>query len=354
MTPHERPLPGPAASFGAALSAGIPVLETERTRLRAPALADFDDWCRVLHGPNTADLGGPFTRDEAFAEFCTCVATWLLRGHGLWTVEDRTTTERLGFVLLGFEPGDLEPELGWLFLPEAQGKGLAAEAARAARAHALGPLGLPALVSYITPGNIRSERLATRLGARPEPGPDGCTAWRHAPEAEGPTLTTARLILRRPRLSDLPACAAFWASDRSRLMGGPWTAAETARELDDLLAQWHKHGFSLFTVTLKGSDDAIGLIGPFFPDTHPEPELGWSLWDAALEGRGLATEAAIAARDWFFATSGHQTAVSYTHPDNAASHRLCESLGAVLDTQAPCPYPPPVRIYRHTAPLRMS
>lgn len=165
----------------------------------------------------------------------------------------------------------------------------------------------------------------------------------------GPILATQRLTLRPPRADDLPACAAFWASDRSRMMGGPWTADETAREFDDLLAQWAKHGFSLFTVTLKGSDDPIGQIGPFFPDSHPEPELGWSLWDAALGGQGLALEAAIVARDWFFANTTYKTAVSYTHPENTASHRLAERLGGVVDATAPCPYPPPVRIYRYNA-----
>ena len=163
------------------------------------------------------------------------------------------------------------------------------------------------------------------------------------------TLTTDRLILRQPALRDLPACAAFWASERSHMMGGPWTANETRIELADLFAQWDTHGFSLFTVTLKGADDAIGLIGPFYPDGHPEVELAWSLWDAALEGKGLALEAAMAARDWFFATSGHRTAVSYTHVDNHRSHRLCERMGAVVDPDARSSSPPPERIYRHNA-----
>lgn len=164
------------------------------------------------------------------------------------------------------------------------------------------------------------------------------------------TLTTERLTLRLPKASDLPACTAFWSSDRSHMMGGPWTADQTALEFADVLTQWQKHGFSLFIVTLKGSDAPIGLIGPFFPDDYFEPELGWSLWDATLEGQGLAYEAAAAARDWFFANTAYKTAVSYTHPDNTRSHRLCEKLGAVLDPDARSPYPPPEVIYRHHAP----
>jgi RimJ/RimL family protein N-acetyltransferase len=166
----------------------------------------------------------------------------------------------------------------------------------------------------------------------------------------GPVLQTARLRLRMPTLDDIPASYRFWSSDRSRLMGGPWTMETLVSETKDLLAQWQKHGFSLFTVTRPDSDDGIGGIGPFFPETHPEPELGWSLWNAADEGQGLAHEAAAAARDWFFATSGYQTAVSYTDPDNHRSHRLCERLGAKVDPVAAHPYgDEPTLTFRHFA-----
>ena len=165
-----------------------------------------------------------------------------------------------------------------------------------------------------------------------------------------PTLHTARLTLRKPLPSDLPAAAVFWASERSHLMGGPWTPEETAKETADLHAQWANHGFSLFTAVLKSTGQPIGGIGPFFPDTHPEPELGWSLWSADFEGKGLALEAALAARDWFFATTRYKTAVSYTDPDNHRSHRLCERMGAVVDPAALHPYgDQPTLTYRQFA-----
>lgn len=163
------------------------------------------------------------------------------------------------------------------------------------------------------------------------------------------TLTTARLVLRHPRMGDLPECAAFWASDRSHMMGGPWTPEVTERNLQEVIDLWDQNGFGLFAVTLQGIDRAVGLIGPWQPDGYPEAEIGWSLWDVAQEGQGLAFEAVTAARDWYFATTGRTTALSYTHVDNARSHRLCERLGAVHDPDAPSPSPPPERIYRHFA-----
>jgi RimJ/RimL family protein N-acetyltransferase len=175
--------------------------------------------------------------------------------------------------------------------------------------------------------------------------------YRLAQDANGgPVLETGRLRLRMPTLDDIPASFRFWSSARSQLMGGPWTMDQLTAETHGLLDQWRKHGFSLFTVTFHGSDDGIGGIGPFLPDTHPEPELGWSLWDAHNEGKGLAHEAAAAARDWFFATSGCKTAVSYTDPENHRSHRLCERLGATVDPAAPHPYgDEPTLTYRHFA-----
>ena len=164
-----------------------------------------------------------------------------------------------------------------------------------------------------------------------------------------PTLTTDRLALRVPDLSDCAASVAFILSDRARLMVDPMTEDEARAEFAAVIDHWAMRGFGLFAIMLRGSHTAIGLAGPWMPPTHPEPEIGWNLWDAAHEGKGYATEAARAARAWAFRSQGWKTAVSYIHPENHASHRLAERLGATVDPDAGCPYPPPVTIYRHSA-----
>jgi RimJ/RimL family protein N-acetyltransferase len=185
-TSHLTPIPGPAADLAARLRAALPVLETGRCLLRAPVLEDAPAWIEIMVPDAEGHLGGPHDADGAFREFAATVGTWLLRGHGLWTVTDHAGAV-LGFVLVGFEPGDAEPELGFLFRAHARGQGYAAEAAAAARDHALGALGLPGLVSYIAPGNAASRRLAERLGARFEGAvaydtdPEPAEIWRHAP-----------------------------------------------------------------------------------------------------------------------------------------------------------------------------
>jgi RimJ/RimL family protein N-acetyltransferase len=73
--------------------------------------------------------------------------------------------------------------------------------------------------------------------------------------------------------------------------------------------------------------------GPtFLAQLASRPELGWRLARGAW-GRGLATEAASAARDHAFATLALPELISIIHPENARSLRLASRLGMVLEGQ---------------------
>lgn len=192
---HEIPIPGPADQLSARIRDLVPEIETERLRLRAPTLADVDAYAEIACGPRGRGIGGPMSRDDAFRDFAMMVAGWTLRGHGLWTIEPKAGGEPLGFALIGFEPGDREPELGFMLREPAEGRGYAFEAASAARAFGFGRLGLPSMVSWIEEGNARSRALAERLGAALDEFPDvdaaGEVVYRHphaaAPAAPGET-----------------------------------------------------------------------------------------------------------------------------------------------------------------------
>ena len=151
---------GAAANAAAMHRASVPVIETARLRLRAPHLDDLGDWTRIFLAAFAEAGDGP---EQAWAEFSYYTAGWMLHGHGLWTVERLSDGARIGFVLVGLEWGDEEPELGYMILPEHGGHGYAAEAARAARDFGLGLLG--DLVSYVDPANAASGSLAAKLGA---------------------------------------------------------------------------------------------------------------------------------------------------------------------------------------------
>lgn len=104
---------------------------------------------------------------------------------GLRCAHDRALEQRECLGQVGINHGPLSPEreLGWLVYPKAEGHGFAFEAATALRAWAQETRKFKTLVSYIKSTNLRSIRLAERLGAildpqaaRPDPGHQ---AYRH-------------------------------------------------------------------------------------------------------------------------------------------------------------------------------
>ncbi|MCV6595121.1 MAG: GNAT family N-acetyltransferase [Silicimonas sp.] len=147
------------------LAAHIPVLETERLRLRAPVKADFDAYAEILMSDRARYMGGPHSRNQARAGFDADVASWLLDGFGYWTAEDATGTP-IAFLGIMHPEHFPEVELGWFTTEAAEGKGYAYEAANAALDWAFGPGERDTLVSYIDPENTRSIALAEKLGAK--------------------------------------------------------------------------------------------------------------------------------------------------------------------------------------------
>lgn len=164
-----QPPQGRAAAIAAALADAVPAIATPRLRLRAPVLADFPAYAEVFCSDRAAFMGGPFTEDQAFVDFCQGVAGWLLRGAGMWTITRAAEDAAIGWIYLWQEQGDPETELGWVLTQAAEGRGFATEAARAVLPHAVALYGPGGFVSYIDAGNHRSARLALALGATRDP-----------------------------------------------------------------------------------------------------------------------------------------------------------------------------------------
>lgn len=166
---------------------------------------------------------------------------------------------------------------------------------------------------------------------------------------ETPTIHTERLTLRGPRFEDFEPWFSFISSDRASMAGGPLSDRRLAwNAFSQMAAQWILRGFGTFIVTLKGSENAVAAVGPYYPINWPEKELGWTCWDPELEGTGLMFEAASAARDFAFDKLGWETAVSYIDHGNDRSVALAERLGAVLDPDAKQTKPDdPCFVYRH-------
>ena len=115
-------------------------------------------------------VGGPMGREDAWRRAMTGAGFWGVLGIGLWAVEQQSDGQTIGHV--GFfdfqrdmEPSIAgEPEMGWIFSPQGQGKGYAFEAGSAALQwfdQAVGAISVPAIIDL---DNAPSMKLAVRLG----------------------------------------------------------------------------------------------------------------------------------------------------------------------------------------------
>lgn len=151
-------------------------------------------------------------------------------------------------------------------------------------------------------------------------------------------IETERLILRAPQLSDFDHWAEFMASDRSRTIGGgDMDRTEAWKIFARIAGMWFLRGYGLFVCEQKSDGLPVASIGPWYPITWPEREIGWSVWSAKAEGTGLALEAARASLDYAFDALGWDTAVSYVDVTNTRSRALAERLGAAIDPNAASP-----------------
>ncbi|KIN62350.1 Acetyltransferase, GNAT family protein [Sulfitobacter noctilucicola] len=164
-----------------------------------------------------------------------------------------------------------------------------------------------------------------------------------------PTVETERLRLRAPVWSDFDAFAAFRMSDRTKHLGGPCTRTQAFDKLGEIIGHWHLRGYGRWMVADKVTDEPLGVVGCFYPDDWPEPEIAWSVFEQA-EGRGIATEAARASLDFAYNTLGWTTAVSCTTPDNSRSKALALRLGATREDDFTTVDGMVLEVYRHTGP----
>jgi RimJ/RimL family protein N-acetyltransferase len=178
-------------------------IETDRLLLRTPTSEDaaalhelFADPI-VMHGLNrdpVSDLDGTRAMIEGGLD------GWQSDGVGPFIVETAGNGRAVGwagvmiFDTRGWTPSTwtsaglhAQPELGWVLMRTDWGCGYATEAAAAIRDWAYECRPIDLLVSLISPANVRSQRVARRIGAVPTetiPPADArpeTVVWRHSP-----------------------------------------------------------------------------------------------------------------------------------------------------------------------------
>jgi RimJ/RimL family protein N-acetyltransferase len=156
--------------------------------------------------------------------------------------------------------------------------------------------------------------------------------------ALGPTLETARLILRPTAAEDFEPWADFMAAEASRFVGGPQPRAVAWRGFMTMAGSWALTGFGMFSVVDKATGGWIGRIGPWSPEGWPGTEVGWGIVPQA-QGKGLASEAATASIDWAFDTLGWTEVIHCIDPLNAPSQAVARKLGSRILRQGRMPAP---------------
>ncbi|NDR59387.1 GNAT family N-acetyltransferase [Aliiruegeria sabulilitoris] len=150
-------------------------------------------------------------------------------------------------------------------------------------------------------------------------------------------LETDRLILRRPTPEDAAAYIAYYASNWRATHGPVMQADGARRRYQRILGHWEKNGYGRFVVELKGQPGAIGLVGPHWPDSYPEPELTGQLWTRDAVGNGYGLESVAAARAHAYSALGWTSAVTYIHAENSHAVRMARKLGARIDPTVHAP-----------------
>lgn len=145
---------------------------------------------------------------------------------------------------------------------------------------------------------------------------------------QAPRLDSDRLILRGPERRDAESVIAFLQdADRAQGFGHIPQRGDAWRWFTLNVGHWHWHGYGYFVVEDKASGQPAGISGIWNPESWPEPELGWVVFDG-FEGRSIAFEAASRARRWAYEDLGLTTLTSNIVPSNTRSKRLAERLGA--------------------------
>lgn len=156
-----------------------------------------------------------------------------------------------------------------------------------------------------------------------------------------PTLTTARLTLAAPQLSDFEDSLAMWADPLViRHVGGrPFTEEESWTRLMRARGLWEVLGYGYWAVRETSTGRYVGEVGfgdlrrDLEPSLYGLPEMGWVL-AAWAHGHGFGTEAVRAGLAWIDEALAPPVVPCIIDVENTPSIALASKVGFVLKTHA--------------------
>jgi len=150
-----------------------------------------------------------------------------------------------------------------------------------------------------------------------------------------PILETDRLCLRRLSMGDLDAVAELYADPevmRYIGAGGPRTREVTRIKLQELIDAEARQGFGMWATIERETGRFIGECGLSAWDIEGRREVEVAyLLARAYWGRGLATEAAGAIRDYAFEHLSRKRLISLIYHANEASAKVATKVGMRLE-----------------------
>jgi RimJ/RimL family protein N-acetyltransferase len=143
-----------------------PILVTENLILRPPAPEDFESFADMCSEADTmAHIGGTTPRAAAWRLWCTLAGAWHIRGYAMFSVIERSSGAWVGRLGPWYPDSWPAPEVGWGVRRAFAGKSYAYEGSVAAIDWVFDFLKWDQVTHCIAPDNIRSQRLAARLGS---------------------------------------------------------------------------------------------------------------------------------------------------------------------------------------------
>jgi len=168
--------------------------------------------------------------------------------------------------------------------------------------------------------------------------------------ADALVIETPRLRLRPFREDDLDELTRINSDpEAARFLnyGKAMSRAESWRQIAVFLGHMQLRGYSMLAIEDRDTRSLLGRSGPWSPEGWPMLEVGW-LVAAERRGQGIATEAGRASIEWCFANLGVVEVCSLIRPDNVASARVAQKLGARRDRQLGEFFGSPADLWIHT------
>jgi [ribosomal protein S5]-alanine N-acetyltransferase len=149
------------------------------------------------------------------------------------------------------------------------------------------------------------------------------------------SLETSRLRIRPLAPGDLDALAQILGDiETMSFYPRAFTHAETREWIERNRRRYDEEGLGLWALELRATGACVGNCGPVrqVVDGRDEIELGWHV-NRLLWGRGLATEAAAACRDYCFDELGISRLIALVRPVNLPSRRVAEKIGMAVEKE---------------------